>query len=393
MGRLSVPWRLLLISVLLPPCILSGCGSDKAIARLKRQESLENLVVRSLADIPDSEPDASLAFQRVAVGEPRFRVGHEPGEEAQEFGVPGVAVILSDELVLVTDKAKHRIVAIAEEGKAVTTIGRDGKGPGEFEDLSQFVIDEQGAVSVLDLRLRRMVDLIVAGTQVSLGRTRTFTVSISGIEVLPQPMCSVGSEFVALGYDPIAEKPLHRLSTNGTHLSSFGLPFMPGSNRLNNAVTEGKLLCLPDLGLVIVATSFGDIAAFKLSGELVWRRRLKDFYPVSVREYRGSVVFDFVPEPDGTSMRPGSLQRLSPTVGLLQFRVVNASLKTGSIVQEQIGIDSRVFDLLTGTELGRQTDLGVVLAIRGDWALFVEGELEPWVELRSVSLVQSPIAH
>ena len=372
----------------LVPSLLTACGDPADSVRERRLENFDKKVARSLADIPDSSPDTSLSRQLLVIGESRFKVGESPRSEAEEFGFPGDAIILDNDIILVTDKAKHRVVVITENGETVRTIGRKGQGPGEFEDLSQLVVEDGGVVSVLDNRQLRLVELKIVGTEVEAARTRLFQVTDSDIWVLPQPMCVLGNEFVALSYDPISERTLHRVSAGGEPLSSFGLPFTAGSNGFNEAITTGRLLCLPDLGLIVLATARGDLVGFSADGEIVWRRRLDQFHPIGVREVASTVVFDYAPEPDGKSTRLGTMQRLSPELGLLQLRIIQAGRESGAFVQDQIGVDSRIFDLRTGTELGRQADLPIVMAIRDGWALFSEDEPAPWLELRALSLVR-----
>ena len=369
--------------------VVAGCtgsASENPGARERRWESLALLVDSSLADVPETDDPGASQGVRLTLGPAEYRIGEAPTRDVEEFGRIRSAIILEDGSLVVADDARHRLVLVAPGATDIQAFGRKGEGPGEFVEPSQLLISERGSIEVLDNGMRRLSELRSSSEGLQLIDTRRFSVSASGVGILPQPMCRMTSRYIALGYDAVAAKPLHEINPDASHRRSFGLPFVRGSNRLNDAVTQGRLLCLPDLGMVVLVTMLGDLIGYAVDGTISWRRRIEGFRPIEITAHRYSVGFNYVPEPDGVTTRLGSLNRLSDSLALLQFRVMRASLATGRYTWELLGIDSRIVSLITGAEVGRQADLPIVLAVHRGRVVVTSDDPEPWVELRRFSV-------
>lgn len=64
----------------------------------------------------------------------------------------------SDGRVLITDSRQRRVMIFDSQLKGATSLGREGAGPGEFRTPRQALFGADGAVSVLDIALGRVVE-------------------------------------------------------------------------------------------------------------------------------------------------------------------------------------------------------------------------------------------
>ena len=59
-------------------------------------------------------------------------------------------------MVYVSEGGKHRVSVFTSEGQFVTSFGRRGKGPGEFERPCGLAVDISGVVYVCDMENNRV---------------------------------------------------------------------------------------------------------------------------------------------------------------------------------------------------------------------------------------------
>jgi hypothetical protein len=79
-----------------------------------------------------------------------LKIGREENENYTFFKIRGVAVDHQGN-IYVADMGNHRIQKYDSKGKYIKTIGRKGQGPGEFEQPTKIVIDENhGGLFVMD---------------------------------------------------------------------------------------------------------------------------------------------------------------------------------------------------------------------------------------------------
>jgi hypothetical protein len=321
---------------------------------------------------------------RLELSAVEFRVGENPRSDAEEFGQIHQGLFMSDGAVVVSDLAKYRLVHIHPDGMQVVTFGRQGKGPGEIEHPSHLLEREPGRVELFDFRLMRRSWLRAATNGLDLLDDEQFSFSINGLPGYPTAMCLNAGGYSIIQYDLIEQHTMHQIEWDGAVRHSFGRPFMNASNRINDAVVQGHLLCLQDQDAVVVAPgTTGELQAHALDGALKWRRLLPQFSPVHVEAKNGGVLFSYAPEPHGYSNYVSGLHRVAEFVGLAQ--IATQRLVEGTIVRTSL--QSRFFDLRDGQEIGRQDDLPQVLAIRGDRLLLTGDDPEPWVEVRRFRVV------
>lgn len=76
--------------------------------------------------------------------------GIEPTQEEQIFVEPRDIEIGRDGLIYILDSGDNKIQVFDESAKFVRTIGKEGKGPGEFSYLNDIVLDDQNHLIVSD---------------------------------------------------------------------------------------------------------------------------------------------------------------------------------------------------------------------------------------------------
>lgn len=124
MGRASVMWygRVL---------CLSACVAAAACAPSERPE-----------------PDPTGVWETVAT----IR-----GDEHGLATVSDVAVLPTGELAI-ADAGEHRIAWFDSTGSLVRRVGRQGRGPGEFQMLNSLAVSDRGTLLAYDTRLRRLTE-------------------------------------------------------------------------------------------------------------------------------------------------------------------------------------------------------------------------------------------
>lgn len=83
-------------------------------------------------------------------------IGQKEGDENYMFGESVVFNTDNEGCFYVTDWNKRRILKYDPSGKYLLTIGRQGQGPGEFQNLSVARFDKNGHIYVTDIASRRI---------------------------------------------------------------------------------------------------------------------------------------------------------------------------------------------------------------------------------------------
>lgn len=106
------------------------------------------------------------------------------------------------------------------EGRYLTTLGREGEGPGEFEGINGFVVGPADSLFVFDALLMR---LSVFSPQLDFVRSAVLQVQPSGYEPISVPWDA--NHFYMTSHMRTAELigwPIHSISRNGVRAESFG---------------------------------------------------------------------------------------------------------------------------------------------------------------------------
>lgn len=365
--------------------LVTACRADSTDATFR--ERLHADVHRTIGEIPLRTDSSAHRSIRLDVDAFIYRLGLGPRNDAEEFGAVYTGALLPGGWAVVGDQERDRIVAITPGGRALP-FGREGEGPAEFQQPTTVLADRGDTVTIRDNLLFRSTRLVVNAAGVHVVESLRF-------ENQPDGVCRYGDELVTLDYDVITEHPLRSTDGRGRVRRSFGLPLVRGSNWLNASMSQGEILCLPDRGLVIHASTQGDILAYEVGTDVVrWRRHLADFKPVRIEPRAGGVVFIYAPPPERRGMFIASLHRLTDSIAILQTGVhLGREMPDGSIELSYGPIETRFLDLATGAEIGRQAGIPWILDLR-DGALLVKGdEPEPWVGLQRFRVVRDAGEH
>jgi hypothetical protein len=138
-----------LISSLLSS-LSSGCGGTVERSGAAVRDSAGIRIVENPAPDPDAAPLWTVA------AEPRVDIGLLEGAEAYQLSQVGGAVRLSDGRIVVANGGSHELRYYDSTGTFLTSAGRKGSGPGEFEMLGSLFALSGDTVAAYDGRLRRI---------------------------------------------------------------------------------------------------------------------------------------------------------------------------------------------------------------------------------------------
>lgn len=128
--------------VCLASAAVLGCGD--AAADRQSVEKAATLVER----VENTGADSAATWRLTPV----WTVGAaDTGALSFTAVAPGLVGAARDGHVYVLDRAAHRVVVLDSSGRLVRTLGRKGRGPGEFEFPTEMSVSGEGSVAVIDL--------------------------------------------------------------------------------------------------------------------------------------------------------------------------------------------------------------------------------------------------
>ncbi len=338
----------------------------------------------TLVDIPlTNEPTARNQYA-LRLGPSRYRVGDPQPSEVEEFGYIDGAYLLGNGVVVVRDLKKKRVTMVDSAGN-VRVLARTGEGPGEvIEPSGAFVVDSN-EIAVVDNGQRRVVRYVVDGGSATIDTSYRTTGA-------PIDVCGLRSGgYAGFEFDPQTESTVQIADSVGQRIRSIGSPFLKASLRLNRYTAIGKVVCIPGENEIVLATILGDVVAYATTGRVLWRRVVPDFDPPLFKEVGRSVVLGAVPDSAKRGLWLRSFTQVGDGLAVLQYEVSERmSLGGGKVKVDQTGIESRLIDLKSGAEVGRQSDLPFVMSTFGKRAAVAGVDPQPWLELRGFELVRNP---
>jgi len=148
---------------------------------------------------------------------PELEIGVLEGDENQMFyGVSDVKVD-SRGTIYIADSGNNRIQVFDRNGRYVRTIGRKGKGPGEFLGRLKIAVDEKDHLFVADNMALRITEFNPEGKFL-----RLFSYSILGFNM--GLVIDSRGNFYLCSYDQIKEKMIHKFNHGGQFVLSFCEP-------------------------------------------------------------------------------------------------------------------------------------------------------------------------
>lgn len=236
------------------------------------------------------------------------------------------AVVILLPMGLTGQAADHRTVS--KLGVPITVVPRSGTPAGQFREFSDGVVDRAGNVYVIDTKQKLLavfdrsgylvtslgaaeprVDADFPGTALAidaadvvyalerLGRkVRKYKlhgkylepVGIFDTRTSMGNFCILGSDLYTIG--SADGKIVHRYDLMGQHVQSFGAEYSQ-HKAINESSTTlgGHIACLPEAGIVAVATSlFDSVRAYSASGTLLWNFSVPGFRPAKIKELPGN---------------------------------------------------------------------------------------------------------
>jgi hypothetical protein len=139
-----------LIAVAAGACVLgAGCAGNGRGEPVVR-DSAGVRIVENSALLPDAPPLWTIA------AEPAVDIGVLEGDEAYQLSQVGGAVRLSDGRIVVANGGSQELRFFDSTGRHITSAGRKGGGPGEFEQLGALLALAGDTVAAYDWNLRRI---------------------------------------------------------------------------------------------------------------------------------------------------------------------------------------------------------------------------------------------
>lgn len=159
--------------------------------------------------------------------------------EAEKLAATPSTVVLADDGTLyVLDRPQYRVLALGPEGDVRTTFGREGEGPGEFQNPSVLAVAND-TVHVVDTMLRRLHHFTTDGDFSHTTSLKDASM-LWGVAFWPDGHLAVATN----GFR--SESLAWRVAPDGTIIDSLGTTVAPSINALNmtevhQAISDGQI--------------------------------------------------------------------------------------------------------------------------------------------------------
>ncbi|MCP4724499.1 MAG: 6-bladed beta-propeller [bacterium] len=147
-----------LICILLFGLLIFNCGGEEVNYTVEEIEGLR--IVHNTAPKWGDDPEIGFEFIRSIGG------GDETDENYQFFNTRE-AVLDSEGQLYICDSGNNRIQKFGADGQYITTIGREGQGPGELLSPTGMIIDNENNLHVLNTRNLRIEKFTLDGQYLS----------------------------------------------------------------------------------------------------------------------------------------------------------------------------------------------------------------------------------
>jgi len=297
--------------------------------------------------------------------------GVESGDDTAQFGKLIDAAFDRAGNVYLLDKAAVSIRMFDHAGKFVRVVARSGRGPGELSDPQSMIHDGIGSLYVVDMQN----GLQILDTKNSAGKPLRVKLPFT-----VRDLCLLDNRlFVFALYQKMVA---HELTLSGSLVRSFGEVRGPKDFEFaREAVSsEGKIACMPDSGLVIVAIKyFPQLSAYLArTGRLVWADSLPDFVNWTILATGKSY----------TMLQPRTMSDVHFVLRPLTANMV-LSQSRRQIRNEDETISTCVVDVRNGSCVYRTTGLPALPSTRNGEAIAITETPFPTVSLLRISLASS----
>ncbi|HEX2092937.1 MAG TPA: 6-bladed beta-propeller [Longimicrobiaceae bacterium] len=231
------------------------------------------------------------------------------GDSERVFGA--IMDVASDRFgnVYTLDPQVLRISVFDSLGNFLTSVGRAGRGPGEFLAPEALDVDSLNQLYVLDVSNQRVERYVLRGR--SLVRTGAFNLPFAA-----KDLCALGNRLYLLGLHNGAS--VHQYTPDGRIVRSFGAVYGRGHTVLERSMARGYLACARQSGIVLLLPLMaGNVHAYSASGEFLWRARIPDYRPVMIRTRRDGGV-EYRTRNGASHHLASSIVELYPSLALVQ---------------------------------------------------------------------------
>ncbi len=300
------------------------------------------------------------------------QIGALDGDPAQVFSSVDDLAVAPDGSVFILDQMDQKVRWFDRAGRHRATVGREGRGPGEFLSPDALTVTSDGRVHVVDNR----------NTRISVFRFRGSALEHEKEVRLPFPVqdvCAIGTRLFVLGISQ--PKLIHELDGAGSVVRSFGEPLEPdaaakrgfapaGLYRLRQVYNGGRLACDARSDRVYLAHSGFLVRAFSTDGRQLWQTRLAGANLKKLTPARGGTALQYSPD-NGSDGSNGTGGIAVDAAGDIVAGVGNFRARGGEV---EITYEERRLRSSDGREIGRAAARGMIAAMHDG----LRYTLDPW---------------
>lgn len=229
---------------------------------------------------PEAAPERPLAITYLRA------LGVEDGSDGATLGQ--VADVAADRRgrAYVLDVINHRVVVFSPDGRLEHTLGREGRGPGEFQVATAMAMDGRDHLYVLDVANARLEVFDVSGERGAWLRSLPLTVP-------GEDVCAAGDRVFLLGAR--GGWLIHELSPEtGRVARSLARDSTAGGEVMAGSRAAGYLACGPGDALTFLPSTRGEVLRFSAStGERTGRLEIPGYRAARITDRAdGAVVFE-----------------------------------------------------------------------------------------------------
>jgi hypothetical protein len=281
------------------------------------------------------------------------RIGEPDGRTPDVFGfIQGVTTDAAG-WTYVLDSRMTTVRVFDSRGRYVASVGRRGRGPGEFVNPVSLAVDAAGTLYVLDIGASRV-------SRFTVRREGSVPTGDFRVPFPAQSMCLLDDSLYLLGYD--SGRIVHAFSVSGQRLTSFGEPFHEHP-MLRRMLTVGPIACVSNSRTILVNSNLlPAVRAYATDGRLRWTSNLSGpFEAVTIDTSRPGAVTYGAPRQQGIDM----ITSIVPLPGarvLVQFGRQTPDARHPQDIER---VQTRVLSLATGEALSASGDVPRVDAYDG----------------------------
>lgn len=308
--------------------------------------------------------DAGLHAQQLPLLSRVRGIGALQEPDEMVFGEISDLAVSSDGTIFVLDAMSQQVRAFSREGAYLASMGRPGKGPGEFTGARALALDEDGALYVLDERLARISVL-------SPDRTLSYQRSVL-IDYHATDLCFLNNRLFLVGRHE--DGVIQELSLDGAFLGSFGSLYEGANPLLKASLSLGFMLCAPEAELILAASPVLPLVrAYAPDGGLIWSTTLPEFKETIIEENMdGSVIYKVGPDKQYHLLE--SLLYVPPALVLVQAGLHTMGSESPG---ESDAVHTWVLSAEDGSLFSRTDSLPLLKHIGREYAYGLIAELYP----------------